>query len=143
MISTSLLLAITFSSVALLLILALSYPWPWIRKATCVNCQKSRTRNRSDEGLPICDDCEETLHTKKLIEEKTKDEKILKCPVDDTPMQKVVFSEIGVVIDKCPECEGSWFSKEEKQQIKDVLGQQSEASSNNFATGLVIGMVIN
>ena len=133
-------LIIALASLVTILIFAAVYPWPWIRKATCVNCQKSKTRNRNDEGLAICDNCEEALHTKKLIEEKTKDEKILGCPVDGSAMHKLVLNGTEIVVDQCPECGGTWLSKDEVHKLEEDLGQPR--STGSFYFGMTAGMAM-
>lgn len=122
----------------LILLLVLVHPWPWIRKTTCVNCQKDKTRNRNDKGLAICDNCEEALHTKKLIEEKTKDEKTLGCPVDGSAMHKLVLNGTEIVVDQCPECGGTWLSRDEIHELEEDLGQPGYTGS--FSSGMTAGM---
>jgi hypothetical protein len=114
-------------------------PWPWVRKVTCVSCQESKTRNRNDEGVAICDSCEEAAWKKSLID-KVKDEAILKCPKDGSPMDKMVLGGTEIVVDNCPSCGGTFLSKEEKEELEEDLGQPRSAGS--FSSGIVLGMNI-
>ncbi len=124
-------------SAIVMLLMPLTYPWLWVRKVTCVSCQESKTRNRNDEGVAICDSCEEVTWKKSLID-LVKDEKILGCPVDGSPMDKMVLSGTEIVVDQCPNCKGTWLNQSETEELEEDLGQPKSAGS--FSSGMIIGM---
>lgn len=111
---------IVFISGASIMFLCVSYPWPWVRKVTCVNCQESKTRNRNDEGVAICDSCEEAAWKKSLID-KVKDEEVLGCPVDGFAMHKLVLNRTEIVVDQCPECGGTWLNRNRTFELEESL----------------------
>lgn len=122
-----------------MLILFITDPWPWVRKTTCVNCHTVKTRNRNDDDLPVCDDCEYNIEKQALID-KVKDENILMCPVDGSKMDKLVLSGTRIVVDQCPTCKGAWLNKNETEELEEDLGQQE--SSGSFSSGMIIGMSV-
>lgn len=129
-------LAMFFSGMGIML-LPLAYPWPWFRKVPCVNCQKNKTRGRNDDNLAICDDCEENMRKQALID-KFKDEDILMCPVDGSKMDKLVLDGTEIVADQCPDCKGTWLSKDEIEELEEDLGRPRSARS--FSSGMILGM---
>jgi Zn-finger nucleic acid-binding protein len=53
-----------------------------------------------------------------------KKEKIINCPVDQTPMIKLTSK--GVTVDKCPKCGGIWLDKGEMKRIIENFEAQQE-----------------
>ncbi|MEI6118369.1 MAG: hypothetical protein WCP92_03890 [bacterium] len=59
-------------------------------KRLCQECKTMKTGNADENGNPICDDC---YHKLLLLEAKTQNPDILKCPKCSTEM------ELGIIID--------------------------------------------
>lgn len=82
------------------------------KKKLCQKCDKIKTHK--DKKSIICDDC---IYDE-LLQEATKDKKILLCPHDGTEMTKKLIKEIkNVVIDVCPKCETVVLPKEKLKKI--------------------------
>jgi hypothetical protein len=73
----------------------------WPKKKLCARCQKKKTMETDEQGLPICDNC-----YKFAILEKAKiEQKVLFCPVDGEPMHKHLIEDArNVIVDSCPKC---------------------------------------
>jgi Zn-finger nucleic acid-binding protein len=44
----------------------------------------------------------------------------MRCPIDESTLES--YSVDGIVVEKCPECEGLWFEKEQLRLAKDAEG---------------------
>lgn len=115
----------------------LTYPWLWVPKRVCVSCNKNKTRNRDENKVPICEDCEDAIWKEGLIK-KTENEKVLACPVDGSAMHKLVLNGTEIVVDQCPTCKGTWLDQSEAEELEEEIGQPR--SSGSFSSGLAIGM---
>jgi hypothetical protein len=82
-----------------------------------------------DHQQPCCSNCN--------LDHKAKAENIYNCPIDGTPMAKVINS-LGDIIDKCPTCQVILLSESELENIKDQA--RSEGRSGGIATGIAIGV---
>ena len=102
---------------------------PWFKKKqTCVHCHKTKTR-RLFEGEPTCPQCEIIVRMER--------EQVHRCPIDGAKMNKEALDEI--IIDRCPQCNGVWLDGGELETIKKA----SEEADASFATGLMMGMVMD
>lgn len=67
------------------------------------------------------------------------------CPDDGTRLvpEPITYGDRPVVtIDRCPQCSGFWLDAGELEGIRDAISDDRDrAASENFASGLVIGMV--
>ncbi|MHC5064231.1 MAG: TFIIB-type zinc ribbon-containing protein [Planctomycetota bacterium] len=94
----------------------------------CTRCGAKRTK-KEFEGLPTCDKCEMNIKVER--EEKRP------CPMCASTMEKHVV--LNVIIDKCPTGHGAWLDAGELDLLKKAV---SADSGGQFATGMVLGMVI-
>lgn len=58
-----------------------------------------------------------------------------KCPVDQTEMNKRLVAGV-MMLDQCPECEGTWFDKNE---LKLLL---KNTEDKGWETGFIVGAII-
>jgi hypothetical protein len=81
---------------------------------------------------PCCYDC--------ALGHKAKAENIHDCPIDSTPMEKVI-TDIGDIIDMCPSCRVILLSEDELENIKEQA--RAEGRSSGTATGVALGIAIS
>ncbi len=94
----------------------------------CFRCGEKRTK-KSFEGVPICDSCE--------LKIKAEREEPRYCPIDSAKMSKDVI--LNVIIDRCDKCGGIWLDSGELEVMKKTIESGAES---DFATGMIIGMVV-
>ena len=94
----------------------------------CVRCNKTRTKTQF-EGVPTCEKCEVEINADR--------EPKRPCPTCNSPMDKTVV--LNVIVDKCPSGHGAWLDGGELEVLKKAI---ETGASNQFATGMVMGMVI-
>ncbi len=134
-------------------------------KEPCIEC-RTRTRNRNENGKPCCISCEEKLEReaaekkiKEKIQQRTKHEKTHTCNNCNTTMQKVTYPDLEtlvdveideeeqafVIIDRCPKCNAIFLDGDELEKIVEIAEEENyeDEDGNGFATGLILGMVIN
>lgn len=101
----------------------------------CEGCG-SRTYKKDERNHYKCSDCQE----KEEIKKKMDAEKKVKCPIDGQIMTKESIR--GIIIDRCPACKGVWLDGGEIEKLRELLEHDS-GDSDNFATGLAVGLAIN
>ena len=80
----------------------------------CHRCGQKTRRIR--EKNPTCGHCISILDSR--------NEEIRKCPIDDTEMKKEIIH--NIILDRCPECTGIWFDKNELESLEDLINQFSD-----------------
>lgn len=95
----------------------------------CFRCNKTRTKNEID-GKPTCEKC--------VVELEAEREQLRNCPSCTSQMEKLVVKD-AVIVDKCPDCKGVWLDADELELIQKAC---TTDSSDDFATGMVLGMVM-
>ena len=74
------------------------------------------------------------------MEHKAAAESQYHCPVDSTPMTKVI-NHLNLIIDKCPSCQGVWLSGAELQHMLDDAEEDGEVTG--MLTGIAVGIAVN
>lgn len=95
------------------------------RKQTCVHCNTVQTK-REFENQPTCPDCQLKILTEREPERL--------CPVDGSTLKKT--NNDGIVIDRCPNCNGIWLDEGELEAIRKA------ATEEGMGSGVAIGMII-
>lgn len=98
----------------------------FVKKKNCFHCQKNKTK-RDFEDQPTCSECQMKI----LMD---REDKRL-CPVDGSRLEKQQSN--GIIIDRCPECEGIWLDAGELETIRDA--SKKEGMGSGVAIGMVIG----
>jgi len=80
---------------------------------------------------------EQSKQIQQRLSDEAKDENLLLCPVDGSTMEKLILSEVEILVDHCPECGGYWFDKSEKAKFEIELQRSSQVV--NFSTGMIAG----
>ena len=111
----------------------------WLRhREHCQHCQRWTIGPAGEQFVgcnpsePCCAEC--------YMEHKAAAESQYHCPVDGTPMTKVI-NHLNLIIDKCPGCQGVWLSGAELQHMLDDAEEDGEAAG--MLTGIAVGVAIN
>ena len=91
------------------------------KKKECAHC-KENTTNREFEDQPTWADCQSKILMNR--------ESTRTCPIDSSELIKEHNN--GIIIDRCPQCNGVWLDSGEIEAIKEAAKVE----------GIGVGMVV-
>ena len=91
----------------------------------CHSCDQKTRRIHNDK--PTCGQC--------IVIMEARHEEIRKCPVDGTDMKKEILH--NIILDRCSECSGLWFDKNELESFEQLIRQ---VSSENLVHEIIRGI---
>ena len=104
-----------FLAVAFGLFRLIRYVWP--KKKLCHVCKKTKTNNKNDEGLLICEECDH----KQLLQNAEHEEPALLCPIHtDKVMDIRILPDFkGFIVHECPHPSCN-IMVIDKRRLKDI-----------------------